>query len=226
MSIKIIGAGFPRTGTTTLKGCLEKLGFKKVYHMKELLVQPDMLHYWTTLDTTGDTDWAGLYKGYDATVDFPGYPWYKEHMKQYPEAKVILTVRDFDAWYNSVTSTVWKAGPQTPGEKIKMIGKLLTNPRARKVVKCIKFFKKRFFARELQGKFQDKAFAKSVWDAHIKEVKATVPAQKLLVYDVAEGWAPLCTFLGVPIPNEALPHLNKKENFKEMLPQLMKGNMV
>jgi hypothetical protein len=226
MSIKIIGAGFPRTGTTTLKESLETLGYKHVYHMKELLVNPDKLHYWQTLAETGDTDWESLYQGYDATVDFPGYPWYKAHMKKYPDAKVILTVRDFEAWYKSVDSTVFRAGPQTPGEKIKMMGKLLASARARKVVKCIKFFKKTFFANELQGQFQDKAFAKKAWEDHIADVKATVPKDKLLVYDVRDGWGPLCKFMGVPEPSEPLPHLNKKENFKEMLPQLMKGKMV
>ena len=90
MSIKIIGAGLPRTGTNTLKQSLEQLGYKHVYHMKELLVNPDKLHLWKTLDETGDTDWDALYEGYDGTVDFPGYPWYKEHMKRYPDAKVIL----------------------------------------------------------------------------------------------------------------------------------------
>lgn len=226
MSIKIIGAGFPRTGTTTLKGSLEALGFNKVYHMKVLLVNPDQRHYWKQLDETGDTDWDGLYNGYDATVDFPCYPWYKEHMKRYPDAKVILTVRDFESWYKSVSSTVYTAGPQTAGEKIKMMGKLLTDSRARKVVKCIKFFKNYFFKGKLQGRFGDKEFARKFWDDHIAEVKATVPADKLLVYDVRDGWAPLCNFLGVPIPSEPLPHLNKKENFKEMLPKLMKGEMV
>ncbi|NHE56286.1 sulfotransferase family protein [Cyclobacterium plantarum] len=226
MSIKIIGAGFPRTGTTTLKGSLESLGFKHVYHMKELLVNPNMLHYWQTLAETGDTDWESLYQGYDATVDFPGYPWYKEHMKKYPDAKVILTVRDFEAWYKSVDSTVFRAGPQTPAEKIKMMGKLLFSARARKVVKCIKFFKKIFFANKLQGKFEEKEFARKTWEDHIANVKATVPKDKLLVYDVRDGWGPLCRFLGVPEPAEPLPHLNKKENFKEMLPQLMKGKMV
>ncbi|HSR59373.1 MAG TPA: sulfotransferase [Robiginitalea sp.] len=226
MSIKIIGAGFPRTGTTTLKGCLETLGFKHVYHMKELLVKPEMLHYWKTLDDTGDTDWEGLYKGFDATVDFPGYPWYKEHMKRYPDAKVILTVRDFESWYKSVSSTVLKAGPQTPGQKLKMMGKLLLSARARKVVKCIKWFKDKFFARELEGRFEDKAFAEAKWNSHIEEVKKYVPKDKLLVYDVRDGWEPLCAFLGVPVPDVELPHLNKKENFKEMLPKLMKGEMA
>ena len=226
MSIKIIGAGLPRTGTNTLKQSLEHLGHKHVYHMKELLVNPEKLHYWKTLDETGDTDWDALYEGYDGTVDFPGYPWYKEHMKRYPDAKVILTVRDFESWYKSVDSTVFRAGPQTPGEKIKMLGKLLFNARIRKVVMCIKWFKKCFFAERLHGKFEDKEFTQKFWDDHLAEVKATVPADKLLVYDVRDGWGPLCTFLGVPEPTEPLPHLNKKENFMAMLPKLMKGEMV
>lgn len=82
------------------------------------------------------------------------------------------------------------------------------------------------FQVELQGKFEDKAFAKKVFNDHIDKVKATVPANKLLIYDVTEGWGPLCKFLGVPEPTEELPHLNKKENFREMLGELMKGNMV
>ncbi len=226
MSLKIIGAGLPRTGTNTLKQSLEMLGLKHVYHMKELLVNPDKLHYWKTLDDTGDTDWDALYQGYDGTVDFPGYAWYKEHMKRYPDAKVILTVRDFESWYKSVDNTVFRAGPQTPGQKIKMLTKLLFSARARKVVKVIKWFKKVFFAERLQGKFEDKAFAKKFWEDHIAGVKKHVPKEKLLVYDVRDGWPPLCKFLGVPEPAEPLPHLNKKENFKKMLPKLMKGEMV
>ena len=226
MSIKIIGAGFPRTGTTTLKRSLEILVCNRVYHMKELLVNPVQLKYWKELSETGTTNWDELYNGFDGTVDFPGYPWYKEHMKRYPDAKVILTVRDFDAWYKSVDSTVYRAGPQTPGEKIKMMGKLITNPRIRKVVGCIKFFKKTFFVGEMDGKFEDKEYAKKVWERHIENVKAHVPKEKLLVYDVRDGWAPLCEFLGVEEPSEELPHLNKKENFKEMLPKLMKGQMA
>jgi hypothetical protein len=225
MSIKIIGAGFPRTGTTTLKRSLETLGYKRSYHMKELLVNPQMLHFWKTLDETGDTDWDALYANYDATVDFPCYPWYKEHMKRYPDAKVILTVRDFESWYKSVTNTVLTAGPQTPGEKIKMMGKLLTSSRARQVVGVIKFFKFKFFTKEFEGQFEDKAYAEAKWNAHIEEVKRVVPKEKLLIYDVRDGWKPLCEFLGVPEPPEPLPHLNKKENFKEMLPKLMKGQM-
>ena len=108
MSIKIIGAGFPRTGTNTLKISLEMLGYTKTYHMKELLVHPENLHYWSALDQTGTTKWDELYDGFVATVDFPAYPWYKEHMERYPDAKVILTVRPFEKWYSSIYSTIWQ----------------------------------------------------------------------------------------------------------------------
>ena len=226
MSIKIIGAGLPRTGTNTLKECLEKLGYMKTYHMKELLVHPENLHYWITLKETGTTNWEELYNGFQATVDFPAYPWYKEHMKKYPEAKVILTVRPFEKWYTSIQSTIWQAGPQTISQKIAMMSKLLFNPRLRSVIKCVKFSKQTIFGAHLQGRFEDKAFAEKTFNRHIDEVKAHVPAEKLLVYDVSEGWGPLCKFLGVPEPTDPLPHLNKKENFKEMLVELMNGNMV
>ncbi|WP_146900449.1 sulfotransferase family protein [Adhaeribacter aerolatus] len=224
MSIKIIGAGLPRTGTNTLKASLEKLGYNKTYHMKELLEHPDMLPYWLTLKETGETDWEQLYNGYEATVDFPGYPWYQEHMKHYPDAKVILTVRPFDKWYTSIHSTIWQAGPQTLPQKLAMMTKLAFNPRLRSVIKCVKFAKGTIFGVHLQGKFEDKAFAEKVFNQHIADVKAFVPADKLLIYDVSEGWGPLCRFLALPEPTEQLPHLNKKEDFKEMLSELMKGN--
>jgi sulfotransferase family protein len=226
MSIKIIGAGLPRTGTTTLKRSLEILGYGKCYHMKELLVNPDMLPTWLELENTGNTDWDKLYDGYEATVDFPGYPWYKEHMKRYPDAKVILTVRSFESWHKSAYNTIWKAGPQTIPEKLVMMIKLLLNPQLRKVIKCIKFVKRNVWEKHFEGRFEDKAFAEKIFNQHIENVKANVPADKLLIYEVKDGWKPLCEFLGVPEPPEPLPHLNKKENFKTMLVELMKGNMA
>ncbi len=226
MSIKIIGAGLPRTGTSTLKECLQRLGYSKTYHMKELLVNPQDLHYWKTLKETGTTDWDKLYNGFVATVDFPGYPWYKEHMKRYPDAKVILTVRPFDKWHISVNSTIKNAGPQTLPQKLMAMAKLAFNARFRNVIKCVKFAKQTIFEGHLEGRFEDKAFAEQVFNKHIADVKAYVPADKLLVWDVAEGWAPLCKFLNVPVPEGPLPHENKKENFKEMLGHLAKGEMV
>ena len=198
----------------------------KTYHMKELLVHPENLHYWKTLSETKTTNWDELYNGYQATVDFPCCPWYKEHMVRYPDAKVIFTTRPFEGWYKSIESTIWKAGPQTLPQKLGMMVKLLLNPRLRSVIKCVKFAKSSIFGGLLQGKFEDKAAAEKIFNQWMEDVKATVPADKLLIFEVKDGWGPLCKFLGVPEPSEPIPHLNKKENFKEMLVELMKGNMA
>ena len=226
MSIKIIGAGLPRTGTNTLKESLEKLGYTKTYHMKELLVHPGHLPYWLTLRETGTTNWEELYKGYQATVDFPCYPWYKQHMKQYPDAKVILTVRPFEKWHDSVYSTIWQAQHPTEEQKREMGEKIASNPVLLETIKCVELAKEVIMEEHFKGKFLDKAFAEKVFNEHIEDVKAFVPAEKLLVFDVSEGWKPLCKFLGVPEPADQLPHTNKKENFKEMLSELMKGQMA
>lgn len=226
MSIKIIGAGLPRTGTNTLKASLEELGYQKTYHMKELLMRPEDLPHWNALQQTGTTHWDELYEGYQATVDFPAYPWYKEHLERYPDAKVILTVRPFENWYTSVKSTIWQAGPQTLPQKLGMMSKLLFNPRLRSVIKCVKFAKGHIFQDHFQGRFEDKAHTEKLFHQHNEEVQSYVPAEKLLVYDVREGWGPLCEFLGKSEPADPLPHLNKKEDFKTMLGELMKGQEV
>lgn len=226
MSIKVIGAGFPRTGTSTLKKSLEILGFSKCYHMKELLVNPVNYQMWKELHETQSADWDQLYEGYQATVDFPCYPVYQAHMERYPDAKVILTVRPFEAWYESASKTVRRADPETPKEILTMLWKMVRSSRVRQAAKCVALFKQIFWEGQFQGKFADKAFAQQVYEQHIADVTAYVPADRLLIYDVREGWEPLCTFLGVPIPEESLPHLNKKENFKDMLGKLIDGQMV
>ena len=224
--LKVIGAGFPRTGTTTLKKCLEILGYDKCYHMKELFVKPERLKYWLELDRTGQTDWDTLFKGYQACVDVPGYPYYKKLMERYPDAKVILTHRPFDQWYESASTTVRKAGPQTILEKLGMLWQMLFDGNLRKRVKAIQFFEGIFWDKQFQGQFNDKTAAQKVFHQHIEEVQSYVPEDRLLVYDVSQGWEPLCQFLGKEIPEQPFPHLNKKENFKEMLGHLIKGEMA
>ena len=226
MSIKIIGAGFPRTGTNTLRESLQQLGYVKTYHMKELLVHPENLHYWKKLKATGTTDWEELYDGYEATVDFPCYRWYKEHMKQYPDAKVILSVRPFENWYDSIYSTIWTAQNPPEAQRIEMSEKVAANPRLQTVMQCMELAKAVIMEDHFQGRFLDKTFMEEVFNKHNEEVKAYVPAKKLLVIDVSEGWEPLCKFLGTAVPAEPLPHTNKKEDFKTMLVELMQGNLV
>jgi hypothetical protein len=226
MSIKIIGAGFPRTGTNTLRESLEFLGFNKTYHMKQLLIHPENLHYWTTLSETGTTDWEGLYNGYEATVDFPCYPWYKQHMKQYPDAKVILSLRPFEKWYESFYCTIWQAQNPPESEREAMSKRVAADPRLQSVMKVMGFAKQTINEGHFQGRFLDKEFMEKVFNKHNEEVKNYVPANKLLVFDVCEGWEPLCKFLNIEMPVEPLPHTNKKEDFHVMVTELMQGNLV
>jgi hypothetical protein len=226
MSIKIIGAGFPRTGTNTLRESLEMLGFSKTYHMKNLLVHPENLHYWTTLKATGTTDWEGLYNGYQATVDFPCYPWYKQHMKQYPDAKVILSLRPFEKWYTSFYSTIWQAQNPPESERAAMGERVASDPRLQSVMQVMGFAKQTINEEHFQGRFLDKEFMEKVFNDHNEEVKNYVPADKLLVFDVREGWEPLCNFLEVEVPAGPLPHTNKKEDFAVMVGELMSGHLV
>ena len=153
MSIKIIGAGFPRTGTNTLRESLELLGFTKTYHLKQLLVHPENLRYWTTLRETNTTEWEGLYDGYQATVDFPCYPWYKEHMKRYPDDKVILTIRPFEKWYESFYSTIWQAQNPSEAEREAMSERVASDPRLQSVMKVMGFAKQAIVEEHFQGKF-------------------------------------------------------------------------
>lgn len=222
MSIQIIGAGFPRTGTTTLKQALQILGYNDTYHFKDLIAHPKNLKFWKELEATGTTNFDILFDGFKATVDFPGYPYYKILMKQYPKAKVILSVRNVDKWYESTAKTLRKSGPQTVLAKIELFSKMIFNTSLRDTFLCIRFMKKTFLSKQFDSQFDSKTHAKAVFQKHIEDVKAYVPKDKLLVFDVAEGWQPLCEFLNTPVPAEDFPHLNKKENFHEMVKGMIK----
>jgi hypothetical protein len=222
MSIKIIGAGFPRTGTTTLKKALETLGYKDTYHFKDLIANPKKLKYWKELENNGNTNFEELFNGFQATVDFPGYPYYKILLEKYPDAKVILTKRDFEKWYESTLKTVWKAGPQTVLAKVTLLAKMIFNSKLRDTFKCIKFMKSTYLIKQFDHNFTSKENAKNVFYKHIEDVKTHVPENNLLIYDVAEGWQPLCAFLELPLPKEDFPHLNKKEDFHEMVKGMIK----
>lgn len=224
MSIEIIGAGFPRTGTTTLKKAIEILGYNKTYHFKDLVANPNDLKYWKELEETGNTDFESLFKGYRATSDFPAYPYYKILLKKYPDAKIILTKRDPEAWYKSTSDTIWKAGPQNVLAKVALLGKMLLNKQLKKKMNCIKFMRKIYLSNQFDGQFGDEASAKKTFINHIQEVAQNVPKEKLLVYEVANGWEPLCKFLDKNIPQIEFPHLNKNKDFHKMVKKMIKQN--
>lgn len=226
MSIKIIGAGFPRTGTSSLKVGLEMLGFDECYHMKNLLINPYKLPYWNELETKGTTNYEELFEGFQAIVDIPGYLYYQTLMDQYPNAKVILSTRDFDGWYDSINSTLVKAVYPNFDFKLMILRNAIFRPVVFKSKKCVDMVKRTFFENQFEGNFSDKARAKELYYRHHETVKQTVPEDKLLIYKPGDGWEPLCTFLNVPVPEQEYPHLNKKENFRDMMGHLLAGQMV
>lgn len=220
--MKVIGAGFPRTGTTTLKWALETLGYSQCYHMTELLKKPGEIKYWEMLDESGNTDWEQLFLNYQACVDFPGYSYYKILMEKYPDAKVVLTIMPFDSWYKSINATIAKVGPQTVKEKFIALCQYPFSSKLRKIIKINYFFKMVFWDRQFEGEFSNKAKVKVLYYKHIKAVTDYVPAERLLIYEVSQGWEPLCRFLGVSIPGEKFKHLNKGIDFRDMLNDILK----
>src|SRR5579862_2420486 len=122
MALKVIGAGWGRTGTESLKKALEILGFDKCYHMLELIKYPEQLVYWEQLHRKEKPDYDKLFDGYQSSVDFPSSLYYKEFMLQYPDAKVILSWRPADKWYESASKTILKPIPQSMFLIIRIFG--------------------------------------------------------------------------------------------------------
>lgn len=201
MALKVIGAGFGRTGTHSLKLALETLGFGPCHHMFELRDDPAQVRAWDEVARGASPDWEALFAGYRSQVDWPGALYWRQLAARYPNAKVILTVRDPDDWFDSVQRTIWpfmrdRAAHDTPNKRA--IGELTY----RLVAEGI-----------FGGRMDDRAHATSVFRDHIEEVKRTIPATWLLVYDVAEGWRPLARFLEVATPKAPFPHSNSSRDF-------------
>ncbi len=197
--LKVIGAGFGRTGTLSIKHALEELGFGLCYHMTELFDKPGVDEQWGAIVRGEPVDWHTVFKGYQATVDWPACAFYKELMQAYPHAKVLLTVRDPEKWYESVTNTIYQVSHQNPDHALTVHGRMVNAL---------------IWQGTFDGRFEDKEYAIAVFLQHIDEVKRQVPAEKLLLYDVKEGWGPLCAFLGVEVPaGRPFPHDNDRANF-------------
>ena len=208
MALEIIGAGFGRTGTTSLRVALEHLGFVKCHHMMSLQEQRGLAKAWHDVALKGARNWDEIFEGFRATVDWPSTAYYKELMAHYPDAKVLLTVRDPDAWYQSAAETIFAVDRHIPGW-------LRWLPQVATVTEMVRAV---IWLGELQGRFEDPPAAKEIFRRHLEEVKATVAPERLLVFHVAEGWEPLCEFLGVPVPQDRpFPHVNERASMKRFM---------
>lgn len=211
--LKIIGAGFGRTGTLSLKTALETLGLGPCYHMIEAFNHPGDFATWQAATRGEPVDWRELFSGYQSAVDWPVCSFYAELMRIYPDAKIVLSVRDPENWYESVCQTIYRAGkgPDSP------IGSLLF-ALIKTFVPAIRGVKglsdALIWQQTFHGRFEDKDYAIAVFNQHIEQVKQRVPPNRLLVYNVKEGWGPLCAFLGIEEPKDLpFPRLNERKDF-------------
>lgn len=194
MTLRVIGAGFGRTGTLSLKLALEQLGFGPCHHMTEVFKNPASIGWW--LDAADDKpDWNRIFHGYDSAVDWPAATFYATLAEVYPDAKVILTERDPEAWFASTQATIFpRATPpdtDVPFDRMfrRVIGALFDN------------------------RMRDHDHVIDVFNRHNAEVRRRIAPHRLLVYDIAQGWEPLCGFLGVAVPAAAMPKANSREEF-------------
>jgi hypothetical protein len=205
MALKVIGAGFGRTGTLSLKIALEQLGYAKCHHMMEVFRSPEQGRLWKAI-ADGDTpDWNAVFAGFESSVDFPSSIFYRELAEKYPDAKVVLTVRSADSWYKSASETIFAIGKVTPSW-LKTVAPHLG--------RIFAMHEKLLWARVFGKRTDDPAHAKAVFERHNAAVQAAMPADRLLVYEVKQGWGPLCAFLGKPIPETPFPNVNDTAEFQ------------
>jgi hypothetical protein len=199
MPLSVVGAGLGRTGTMSLKLALEQLGFGPTYHMMEVFKNPAAFEWWADVADGGGPGWETIFEGYRSTVDWPSATFYRELAEAYPDAKVILTERPGAAWFKSTQSTIFnRNGPPRP-------------PAFRRMIEGV-------VDRMFDGTLDDADHAISVFERHNAEVRRTIPEHRLLVYEVAHGWKPLCDFLGVAVPDGPMPHVNTTAEFQARLP--------
>jgi hypothetical protein len=206
MSLKVVGAGFGRTGTLSLKVALERIGFGPCYHMVEVFPRPEHVAMWHRLAFEQSMDWDEIFRGFHATVDWPAARWWREIAAHFPDAKVLLSVRDSEAWYKSVTDTIYQPMKSPAPDGVPELVRLQSEM-ARKAI----------LGETFDNRFEDKAHAIEVFQKHNQAVRDTIDPTRLLVFDVREGWGPLCRFLEVPVPDEPFPRLNDTATFQAMM---------
>ena len=205
MPLKIVGAGFGRTGTLSMKSALEQLGFGPCHHMMEVFGKPDHIAQWQDAADGKAVDWEAVFNGYQSAVDWPVCYFWRELSELYPQAKVLLTLRDPEKWYDSASATIFKgmtkASDDTSGANV-------TDPHTLMVRKLI-------VENTFGGDLSDRAHAIDIFNRHNQEVIDTIPADRLLVFEASQGWEPLCDFLEVPVPETDYPSSNSTADFQK-----------
>ena len=187
MPLKVIGTGFGRTGTDSMRTALNILGFGPTHHMFELSDNPVLYQRWIDLAHGSQADWDRLFEGYSSCVDWPSAYYWRELVELYPGAKVLLTWRSAESWWESFEGTILQI-MKRPKEKSPLTHFLAINV--------------------FDGKPDNQDHAIDVYNRHVDEVIAKVPQDRLLIHKLGDGWEPLCTFLNVPVPELEYPSKN------------------
>jgi len=202
--MRVIGVGLGRTGTLSLKVALERLGCGPCYHMMEVFEHPDHVRLWAAAARGEAVDWNDLFAAYQATTDWPACTFWRSLVAAYPEAKVLLSVRDPERWYESVHGTIY----QVFRHQFSAPGGMPELEAYRDMIQAV------VWEGTFGGRFEDRAQAIEAFRRHTADVVGDVPPERLLVYELGQGWEPLCAFLGVPVPDEPFPHLNDAASFR------------
>jgi hypothetical protein len=207
--VKLIGAGFGRTGTMSLKAALEQIGHGPCFHMIDLIKGEMELPPWKAAAEGEEVDFESVLEGWESTIDWPACTYWERLVEVFPDAKVLLTVRDPDKWYESCLNSIHEAAER--GGRGELGGDHPPPPEVMAVINDM------IWNGTFEGRFrEDREFATDVFNSHNEAVKAAVPADRLLVYEVKEGWGTLCEFLGVEEPDAPFPHLNDTASFRGM----------
>ena len=209
--LQVIGVGFARTGTTSLRAALGILGLGPCYHMFDVMSEPSRVRRWLEIARGATPVWDEIFAGYQSAVDWPAAVYWRQLAAAYPAAKIVLTVRDPDAWYDSASNTIFKRRLNPRG--LARIGPRLASAVSPDLHAFLAMTRETVELPLFDGRLADREHMTAVFVRHIEEVQASVPAERLLVYRVADGWAPLCDFLGTPVPERAFPHDNSTADF-------------
>ncbi|MBO6504782.1 MAG: hypothetical protein JJ850_05275 [Kordiimonadaceae bacterium] len=195
MGLDVIGAGFGRTGTASLKVALETLLEARCYHMSEVLGNAGHVDMWLEA-AAGNPSWDKIFDGFAATVDFPASNYTFELAEAYPDAKIVLSVRDAERWFTSTQETIFSDTLKGLYQGSKW-GRML----------------KATIDDHLGGDLKDRNALVKAFNDHTARLQEAFGPDRLLVFEAKHGWAPLCEFLGVAEPTEPYPHINTKEEF-------------
>lgn len=204
--LKVIGAGFGRTGTHSLGMALEKLGFDPCYNILEIAKNPDHVDLWNKAVDGKPVDWNYTFRSYQSSVEWPGIGFLDQLIGQFPQATFILTQRDPESWYESASKTIFEGlelSVYNPDRLKRERGAIL---------------RRLILERTFGGQHRNKEHAIEVYRKHNQQVLRTVPKERLLQFDVRDGWKPLCDFLQKPIPKDPFPRLNERDDFLSSQP--------